>query len=287
MSIRKYVKIVLGILARSMYLKFRYFRAKGRWPNVKNPRALTEIIFTLKLKSDNSLSQYCDKIQVRNYVKKIIETDSLELSLPVTVFETDYLKKPLLPGFHPDGFLKLNSGSGYTLFVRANSLPNLSSEQLKTVNSWRNNHYHLTTGENCYAKISEKIYFEEALRTKDNHLPDDIKVHCFNGVPNIYQTIRRTSGTLERQSFDIDWQKKTIFQNEVLDIDLSNTLKEKITNASRALSKKFKYVRVDFYVVDEDIYFGELTFFPASSHLPLYSREVDLIYGQAYLDSHE
>jgi hypothetical protein len=285
MIMKKYLIMLLGLLARDMFLKIQYFRAKGRWPDIKKPRALTEIIFKLKLYSDNSLSNYCDKIQVRDYIKNIIEIESLDLLLPVIAFETHCLKKDQIPSVHPDGFLKLNNGSGYTLFVKANSLSKFSQKKIKKINSWRNNHYHLTSGENCYAKITEKIYFEEALRTKDNYLPDDIKVHCFNGDPYIYQIIRRTSGILERQSFDKEWEKQIIFQNEVLNINFSQNLKEKITKASKALSRKFSYVRVDFYLVDEDIYFGELTFFPASSHLPLASREVDLYYGNKFLQT--
>lgn len=282
-----YLKILLSLVARSLFLKVQYLRAKGRWPNTKNPKTLTEIIFKLKLSSNNSLSEYCDKIQVRDYVKNLIETSSLDLLIPVIFHETQYLKHDTMPNFQVDGFLKLNNGSGFTQFVKANTLSKFTQKECKKINSWRNSYFHLTSGENCYAKISERIYFEEALRTRKGYLPDDIKVHCFNGTPNIYQIIRRTSGQLERQSFDKYWQNKSIFQNEVLDIELSKNLKEKITKAAEALSAKFKYVRVDFYIVDEDIYFGELTFFPASSHLPLASREVDLYYGQVFLGQNE
>lgn len=272
-------------MARGLFLRVQYRRAKGRWPNIKNPRALTEIIFAFKLKSDSSLSVFCDKIQVREYVKNIIDTQGLRLNMPKILYETDHLGHDTLLMNHPDGFLKLNNGSGYTLFLQANSFSKFTKKELKMINRWRNRHYHLVSGENCYAKIPERIYFEEALRTKKGELPDDIKVHCFNGTPYIYQIIRRTSGQLERQSFDKHWQKKNIFQNEVLDVSLSQNLKENIEKASQALSNDFKYVRVDFYLVDEEIYFGELTFFPASSHLPLASRKIDLFYGQAFLDS--
>lgn len=285
MKIKQYSKIILGLLLRSVFLKFQYLRAKGRWPDIKNPKTLTENIFTLKHNSDSTLSQYCDKLVVRDYVANVIKTESLDLLLPEVIFEIDYLKREALPHVHLEGFLKMNNGSGFTKFVAANSISEFSQKELKAINSWRNNYYHLTSGENCYADVIEKIYLEKALRTEENTLPDDIKVHCFNGVPNIYQIIRRTSGILERQSFNKKWEKKNIFQNEILDISLPKSLKDKITKASKGLSKKFNYVRVDFYLVDDDIYFGELTFFPASSHLPLASRDVDLQYGNEYLQT--
>lgn len=46
-------------------------------------------------------------------------------------------------------------------------------------------------------------------------------------------------------------------------IELPNNLKEMISLAER-LSKNEPFLRVDFYNVEGKIYFGELTFYPAS-----------------------
>ena len=131
MKIKQYLVMLLVLLVRGLFLKIQYYRAKGRWPDVKKPKTLTEIIFKLKLYSDRSLSSYCDKIQVRDYIKHLIDTEALDLLLPIIVFETDYLTSEKLPNAHPDGFLKLNNGSGYTLFVKANSLTAFSPKKLK------------------------------------------------------------------------------------------------------------------------------------------------------------
>lgn len=46
------------------------------------------------------------------------------------------------------------------------------------------------------------------------------------------------------------------------------------------LANPFKYVRVDFYFVNNQIYFGEMTFYPhAGVKMLLQPREYDLILG--------
>lgn len=41
---------------------------------------------------------------------------------------------------------------------------------------------------------------------------------------------------------------------------------------SKKLSQHFEYVRIDFYCVDNKIYFGEYTFTPRSLKLPFYNN---------------
>ena len=46
------------------------------------------------------------------------------------------------------------------------------------------------------------------------------------------------------------------------------------------LSKGFPFLRVDFYNVNGHIYFGELTFYPASALSPFIDYKSDLELGQ-------
>jgi hypothetical protein len=51
--------------------------------------------------------------------------------------------------------------------------------------------------------------------------------------------------------------------------------------AAQVLSKEFYYVRVDFYVLDDDSFkFGEMTFTPGSGMGPWNLPEYNLKYGQ-------
>jgi hypothetical protein len=51
---------------------------------------------------------------------------------------------------------------------------------------------------------------------------------------------------------------------------------------SRQLSQEFRYVRVDFYIVEGKIYFGELTFTPGNGAYTSFSPEDDLYFGSFF-----
>ena len=54
---------------------------------------------------------------------------------------------------------------------------------------------------------------------------------------------------------------------------------EKMFELASELSKGIPFVRVDFYNVDGKIYFGEMTFFPASGYDTKRLPESDLLFG--------
>ena len=65
-------------------------------------------------------------------------------------------------------------------------------------------------------------------------------------------------------------------------IELPNNLGEMIALAEK-LSADEPFLRVDFYNVNGKIYFGELTFYPASGMLPWTPEEADIKIGE-YLE---
>ena len=62
-------------------------------------------------------------------------------------------------------------------------------------------------------------------------------------------------------------------------IDKPNCLNE-LLNVSKVLSEDFPFVRVDFYIVDGKIYFGELTFTPSGGVDSGRKKEADDIMGK-------
>ena len=55
---------------------------------------------------------------------------------------------------------------------------------------------------------------------------------------------------------------------------------DKIIELAEKLSKDLPFVRVDFYYSNENIYFGELTFFPGAGLSKYYPSEYDEIVGK-------
>ena len=54
---------------------------------------------------------------------------------------------------------------------------------------------------------------------------------------------------------------------------------EEMKMLAETLAKDFKYVRIDFYLVKDKIYFGEVTLHQASGFQKFYQNECDEKYG--------
>ena len=54
---------------------------------------------------------------------------------------------------------------------------------------------------------------------------------------------------------------------------------EKLLELSTKLSEDFNYVRVDFYIINHQIYFGELTFIPAAGFGSFKPAKYDQTWG--------
>ncbi|UZK03148.1 ATP-grasp fold amidoligase family protein [Venatoribacter cucullus] len=274
---------VLWFVNKSLYLKVRFYRSSGYWPNINDPRNINEIILKFKVESPEEYHVYADKILVRDFIeKKIYENKLTRLRLPEILLEStsaeDFAKK-----FNgEESFIKANHGSGMCLYFDGETRKSLTAKQISLMKSWLNTDYYKFSGEACYKNINRKIFAEKPLRCKDGSLPDDIKVHCYCGKPAVIQILRRTTGVLERKTYDENWVEKPWFKNEVLVPDLSLIPKEEVLLYSEALSIGFDYVRVDFYLVDDLLYFSELTFYPASASLPLATKQVDEELGAKY-----
>lgn len=109
--------------------------------------------------------------------------------------------------------------------------------------------------------------------------PKDYKVYCIHGVPTyILLCVGREKGTPLYYFFDTDWKHKRISVDD-FDVPEDFTVKkpaclDKMIECAWKLSKPFPFVRVDFFVCGEKLYFGELTFTPSAGY------DTDIIDGQ-------
>jgi hypothetical protein len=273
----------LWLWDKELYMKIIFFRSNNYWPDVKSPQTINENILKLKISSPESYSRYADKLKVRSFIEAAISgygLTNLRLpDIPIIAFD---LNESLTALKGKEVFIKGNHGSGMCIYFDGTKRSCLSTTEFSLINSWFNNNYYKFTGERCYKNITKKIFAETVLRTASGELPDDIKVHCYFGKPAVIQVIRRTSGVLERKTYDSMWRPQAWFHNEVLSVDLKSIPQNEVLQNAIALSQKFDYVRVDFYLVDNCLYFSELTFYPASACLPLISKQVDMFLGQKF-----
>jgi hypothetical protein len=54
---------------------------------------------------------------------------------------------------------------------------------------------------------------------------------------------------------------------------------EEMIELGKKLAKNYPFVRIDFYIINKKIYFGEITFFPGSGFIPFNPDRWDKVFG--------
>ena len=249
-----------------------YSKIKHKVWDFKDPKTFTEKLWYLTV-YDNTLEKtYCaDKVTLRDYSTNILGKD---ICLPLLgVYnkpeEIDYSKLP------NKFVIKCNHGSGWNIIVKDKTKININ-EIKKKLNDWLNTKW--SKHEFHYHRIPPKILIEEY---KDNL--EDIKIFCFNGKPKFCQVDKHFQE--HRMNFyDLNWNYINWISNlsypsnpNKLD-EKPNKLDEMLIIAEK-LSKNFKFVRVDLYPMNNEIYLGEMTFIPGGGYQN-YAKDGDLKIGQ-------
>lgn len=114
--------------------------------------------------------------------------------------------------------------------------------------------------------------------------PKDYKVYCFNGKPSYVMVCvgREKKGHPLFFYYDRNWNKLP-FSQDAIDypdyiVDRPKCL-DYLFSCAEILSKPFEFVRADFYVVDDKVYFGELTFTPSAGMDSGRMQSTDLLFG--------
>ena len=267
------------------------YRVKyGKQLDLNNPKTLDEKILYLKLKDygTNELVKVCaDKYRVREYIHECgcdeITAELLKVYDNVSEIEWDSL---------PDKFaMKLNIGCGANIICTDKSQLNYKECERK-LKKWSNEKYYLGYSEMQYKGVEPKIIVEQYLNDGSGLLPLDYKVYCFNGKAEYVMICagRETGKTLYFY-YDREWNLMP-FSKDALDNPEYKLNKPKCVDAlfnyADILSKPFPFVRADFYIINDKIYFGELTFTPSAGMDPKrlpnvnskFGEMVDLNYGQ-------
>lgn len=119
-----------------------------------------------------------------------------------------------------------------------------------------------------YLLLAKEFIIRLQMKNESGELKD-YKIHCFNGEPKLTLVCSdRFSPTgLREDFFDENWCHLPIKRPNHPNSDTSINKPinfERMKEFAGVLSKGIPFVRVDFYEINGQLYFGELTFFPAS-----------------------
>lgn len=272
---RKYYQY---FLSDKKLIKSRFKKRLDRRVDLNNPQKFNDKLQWLKLNWHDELATSCaDKYDVRKIVGQRIGESYLNELIDVyeSVEEIDLEKLP-------DQFvLKGTHGSGFNIICTDKSKLNWLEEK-KVMNRWLSTNYYYKNREWVYRDIKPRIICEKYLEELASGDLRDYKVFCFNGKPKLIQVDFDRQYNHRRNFYDLNWNfidveiKYPNDPNEFIPRPIKLT---EILKLSEKLSKGFPHVRVDFYIVENNIKFGELTFFHESGMGKFSSEEFELKMG--------
>ena len=187
----------------------------------------------------------------------------------------------------PDQFvLKANHDSGSIVICKNKKYFNQHAA-INKLNRALQENFWFRNREWAYKDIKKCILAEPYLvDTKTNELRD-YKLFCFNGNPKFFKVDFGRFTDHHANYYDLD--KNLLPYGEAAFpplpekiIEIPESLQEMIEYA-KILSNGIPFVRVDFYDVNNIVYFGEMTFYPNAGYHKFLSMEQDIEIG-AMLD---
>lgn len=251
-------------LPDAVYLKLVYRARIGRPLNLNSPKGFNEKLQWLKLYDRNPLyTKLVDKAEVKPWVAERIGWEHVVPTLGVwdSFDDIDF-------GALPERFvLKCTHDSGGLAICRDLSTFDMAAARRKIERSLANN-YFWSGREWPYKDVRPRIIAEEYLDPAGEQVGlTDYKVMCFGGQARCEFTCTgRADGNLHVDFFDTEWNHMPFtrhYPNADVPPEAPERLKDMVAMAER-LSEGMPFVRVDFYEVAGQYYFGEMTFYPGS-----------------------
>ena len=247
-----------------------------RLPNLRNPAGYNDQVKWLMLFAQHELMPLCaDKIRVREYVAEKIGAEHL-IPLRATADSWSGILPALRAG---PGVLKCSHDSGTTTLF--GDLDDTQIRKLERRYAGRlAREYGVGKGEWHYRGIEPRFVVEERLPGATPHVgPADIKVHCVKGRPALVHIIDSRQSNSRQAFFSPQGEQLSLrvkpHRETITGYDFG-PVRATIFPLATKLAEPFRYVRVDFYLIGNTPYFGELTFFEEAGLFTNRPEEEDL-----------
>lgn len=265
-------------LPDKLYLKWMYRGETGRKLKLENPKRYTEKLQWMKLYDHNPrYSTIVDKAAAKEWAARIIGEEHIipTLGLWDDPDEIDFSRLP-------DKFVLKCTHDSKSVQIcrdrRSFDIP-LAKASLKKA---LQRAFHYEGRQWPYKNVPPRILAEAYMENEATGDLRDYKFFTFNGEPKVmYIATGRGTGETYGDFFDMD------FQHLDLRIDHRTApvcpekpvLFEQMKEAAKLLAKGTPQVRVDFYEVNGQFYFGEMTFFHCSGFVNFQPDEWDAKFG--------
>lgn len=250
-------------MSDEQYLRILYRLAMRERLDLENPNNYNAKLQWLKLNDRKDIySVMVDKYDAKQYIASVVGEEYLIPTLGVwnNFEEIDFASLP-------NRFvLKCTHDSGGVSICRDKENYDIDRARKKIQKSLRRNYYYLYR-EWPYKSLKPRIIAEEYMEEGDGegeeNVLTDYKFFCFDGVPKIMYISKDKAQQPYTDFYDMDFNHLPIHVKD----PNSDVKREKpkefdlMKRLAEALSKGMPHLRVDFYVIKEKIYVGELTFY--------------------------
>ena len=199
---------------------------------------------------DDRFSKYVDKIEAKKIVKHICGDDITVLPIIRIINNAEEVTTD---DINMNNMIKSSHGSGWNININHNTTVDNVKKMLRTWNKV------YSYSEKQYMYITPRFFTEQKIDGTSG-TADVIMFRCIHGRPI---SIGIKHGNLQN-SYDINW-------NPITDIKIQNIQRpqklSKMISIAQILSQPFEFVRIDFFYVNDVIYFSEFTFTPSAGDL--------------------
>lgn len=263
------------------YLKKLFYYTIGKELDLETPKTFNEKLQWLKLYDRNpEYTTMVDKYAVKEYVAEKIGDRYVIPTLGIwdRFDDIDFTKLP------NQFVLKCTHDSGGIIICKDKKEFNEGIAR-KKLNKLLKRNYFYYGREWPYKNVKPRIIAEKYMTDESGTEPDDYKVHNFNGVPKVILVCRdrfKDSGMTE-DFYSDSWEHLDVCRSAHPNAKEESPRPaelEEMLQIARTLSKDIPFVRTDFYTINHKVYFGELTFYPASGFEPFIPQEYDSLFGE-------
>jgi len=271
------MKQVVYSLPDEFFARVIFFRRLGYIPHLRRPRSFNEKLQWLKLRDRSPFrAMAADRIKVRDYVAQ----HAPEFRLIRQLWVGDDLTEAIWQSLPGSFVLKATHGSGFVFVCYDKHNEDFEMVRRKAL-GWLATDYARLFREWPYAHLARFLVAEELLRDTNSEVPPDFKFFCLNGRVTFVQVDLDRLEHHTRNLFARDFSKLdvTYVYAHGADIYRPARFADAVAVAER-LAAPFDFIRVDLYLLDEAIYFGEMTCFPEAGFGRFTPRSFDFELGQ-------
>lgn len=267
--------------------KVYYFKTFKKIPNLRKPKLFNEkVLYRKYVKGDRMrYANLSDKLLVREYITCTIGEGYLiplihQSDDPMTLLKLSSLKNTVI---------KPNHGSGMVEIVLEEPDALHKQRLIKCCHEWLNKDFSHHAREIHYRYIKPQILVEQYVGD-GMFAAVDYKFHMFNKKNGHFEYVlqviynRECSSGLS-MSFYVNNLKNSFYKirDTGFEIGGEREMLERALALSQQLAAEFDYVRVDWYIHDGHLYFGELTFTPGAGMVTGLDNGLNRMMGDMWL----